>query len=641
MTNLPHVSLEPRVGEPTIWEATVSDVFTENGAYTISFTARFENERLSNPVFARVTVSEGIDPDTTPIRAVLAIGETDDTNLSDAFEVIGPYAYSVYLDRFQDDSGIHHPEWIEYQTPYLDSDRDDTPSSAALASAINGIATDARVYVHLIADSATPGELQLTTSGDTISAAALDALLDDLQTRQEATVVLIVDAPYSGSFLSVCKATGDQERVILTGGRSTDTALFLSGPVPSCFTHKFLGATYQGNHLKDGYRSGRDFFRTFLLDAIKPQLDDNGDGVSNKYDGALAQTLFLGRRYAFAGDEASELPFVLNVSPEKTTVPLGSPVGLTAQLIEGITPTRVFAQLVPAGVELTGEPISELDEIEFTRDAPDGWAWSGSFTSPASGGTHMVAVYAAYPDSATEDKLSNAVFAALGDPAGDSYEPDDTSSLANPFYIGGGAQAHTIHTATDEDWVYFDAIENLMYTLRADDPGTDLDVALEIYAATDLVTPLDSYDDEGAGTAEVHSWLAVDHGRFYLRVTNAGSGAPTDTGYSLEIVQSTGVTNGTAVGVSENQMQVSWTPGVGRTVLGFSVQRAASLYGSYSAVASVPSGVTEHLDGGLSPGTLYYYMIFEYDEDWNQGQLTSPFFGTTLPDLDVENWMRY
>ena len=631
VTNLPHLYLEPSVGDPQVWEVTAENIFTDFGQYVVSFTARFDYERVSNPVFTRITVSEGLDPDTTPIRAVLAIGETSDTKLSDAFEAIGPYAYSVYLDRFQDDSGVHHPEWIEYHTPFLDSDRDAPSSSAALANAINGIATDARVYVHLIADSTTPGELQLTTAGETITAAALDALLDDLQTRQEATVVLIVDAPYSGSFLPVCKATGDQQRVVLTGGRSSDTALFLSGPIPSCFTHKFLGATYQGNHLKDGYRSGRDFFRTFLLDTIKPQLDDNGDGISNKYDGALAQTLFLGRRYAFAGDEASELPFVLSIYPEKTTVPLASPVSLTAQLIEGITPTRVFAQLVPAGVELTGEPISELDEIEFSRDAPDGWTWSGSFTSPSSGGTHMVAVYAAYPDSATEDKASNAVFAALGDPAGDSYEPDDTSSIASPFYIGGGAQAHTIHTATDEDWIDFYTIEALSYTITAGDPGTDLDLGLEIYAATNLVTPLVPVDDELAGVAESVNWNAPDHGQYFARVYNAGSGAPSDSGYTLNVVEDMALTNGTAVGVAENQMQVNWTPAVGRTVLGFSVQRAASLYGSYSEVASLSSSATGHLDGGLSPGTLYYYMIYEYDESWNQGQLTVPFFGTTLP----------
>ncbi|HNT35416.1 MAG TPA: hypothetical protein PKH07_10515, partial [bacterium] len=408
VTNLPHVALINSSTDTRLWYATTTDVFTTTGQHVISITARMPYERLSKPVFSRITVSEGTDADTTPIRAILAVGNTFDPDLHSAFAKLGPYAYSVYLDRFQDSGGVHHPEWIEYYiNPFIHPESDGYPSSSAVLNAIDAVGSDiGRLYVHLIGDSPGAGLIEMA-NGDDLSASDLDSKLDAYQVRSvTGTVILVVDCPYSGSFLSVCKATGAQQRVLMTSGRSTDTALFSKSTQATSFSQKLLGAAYRGNHLRAGFTAGLDFLLTFLQGYIEPQIDDNGDGVSNKFDGQLAQTLFLGRRYAYAGGEASDLPFVLDVYPEHAGATAGSEVGFTARLMEGVEPARVFAQIVPSDVGSVTEPITSLVEYDFLRDREDAWTWSGSVIVPASEREMSVAVYASYPDGATQEKLT-------------------------------------------------------------------------------------------------------------------------------------------------------------------------------------------------------------------------------------------
>jgi len=296
----------------------------------------------------------------------------------------------------------------------MHSESDGYPSSSAVLNAIDAVGSDiGRLYVHLIGDSSGVGSIEMA-SGNHLTASDLDAKLDAYQERSvTGTVILVVDCPYSGSFLSTCKATGSQKRVLMTSGRSTDSALFSNSGQAVSFSQKFLSSAYQGNHLRDGFRAGINFLLTFLNGWIEPQLDDNGDGVSNKSDGQLAQTLFLGRRYAYAGGEASELPFVLGVTPERVYADEGTRVNLTARLMEGVEPSRVFAQVFSSDLHSVTQPITEIVEYDFTRDASDSWTWTGFVTVPAGDRDKAVAVYASYPDGATQEKLTTPRFVTI------------------------------------------------------------------------------------------------------------------------------------------------------------------------------------------------------------------------------------
>jgi hypothetical protein len=429
VTNLPHLYLTRQSDTPgdplyRVWELTTSTLFSAKGDYTVSFTARFDYERVSNPVFGHVIVSEGLDPDTTPIRAVLAVADTTDPALASCLEGLGPYAYSVYLDRFKSADGYSHPEWIAYLVnPSWDSDSDAWPTAANALAAIQALPADTgRLYVHLIGESSAgvpPAEPGISlASGDSLTVSALDAALDAFQSRPaDPAVVLVVDAPGSGAFLAACQATGAQKRVILASGRDTDAAFFLGAPTFTSFSQKFLGAAYQGNDLQTSFRAGENFFGSFLgmslPSRIYPQMDDNGDGAYDARDGALASTLYLGRRYAFAGGLAAGLPFILDVTTTQPAPRWGMPVSYTVRLIEGITPTRVFAQVAERAN--AGGTITSVPEVDFTRDSPTGWTWSGEITPPAALDTYTVTFYAAYPDT-PQEKLSEPAFMVLQKP---------------------------------------------------------------------------------------------------------------------------------------------------------------------------------------------------------------------------------
>jgi len=304
------------------------------------------------------------------------------------------------------------------------------PQPPAAAAILNAIATQppevGRLFVHLVGTDASGGTLHLSPA-ESLSATALDGALDAFESTRSAgvepTVVVVLDAPGSGSFLVPCAAP-DSGRVVIASGRPSDGAIFLDAPLLTSFSQKYLASAWQGNVVQDAYRAGRNFFEDFLGDylasPIRPQIDTNGDGQSNFLDlatGNAASRLYLGRGYAFAGDAASDLPFIVDVCSTQT-VAAGEPAALWVRLVEGIEPVRVFAQVVPPDLDPTADPVSSLPEIELTRDpgTPSPWTWSAPYTTAATPGTYRIAFYAAYPDGAGE-KLATPAFTSVVVPA--------------------------------------------------------------------------------------------------------------------------------------------------------------------------------------------------------------------------------
>ena len=246
--------------------------------------------------------------------------------------------------------------------------------------------------------------------GEALTALALDAALDAFQLRPAApAVVLIVDTNGAGAFLSACHGTPGQQRAVMTSGRESDGALFLAPPTLSSFSQKVVCAAWQGNTLKTAFQAGREFLRCFQ--SIEAQLDDNGDGVSDKWDGALAGALYLGRRYAYAGGEAAGLPFVL----EAWAVPQGAQTLLRARLMEEVAPSRVFAQILPPGSGGGSAPVGDVPEYDLAREAPELWRWSAQVPAALTPLGCSIAFYAVYGAGAVE-KLSEPFLLTLDEP---------------------------------------------------------------------------------------------------------------------------------------------------------------------------------------------------------------------------------
>lgn len=451
IAGLPLAELELKSEEPgqgQLWEATflpedADYPFGSEGAYRATFSAFFTSDRLSDPERLSFTISSGPDPDATPIRAVLAFGNSTEAPTRLGLNVAASFAYSVYLDRFQDPDGNRRGDWIDFfssdpisfspkttrrveqralaaQKAYKQGGLEFTAQDVLAAITTRGNQAG-RLVVHLAGADASGGVLQFSST-ESLSATELDGVLDALTTPE---IIVILDAPGSGSFIAPLAATGNQQRIILTSGRDTDCSVFLSDPGIS-YTHRLLAPLWGGENLFAAHQSASQFFTNFVGSfagtRINAQLEDNGDGVSTIADGTLARTLYLGRRYAFAGDEASGLPFIVETEIISANQ-LGEPATLRLRLLEGIEPdldeeitdplsqAKVFAQFTPPGI-LCGTNSINLPRFRLRRESMEAWTWSTSISSAflqeLGTGEHPVIFFAEYPDGSTT-KLSEVV----------------------------------------------------------------------------------------------------------------------------------------------------------------------------------------------------------------------------------------
>src|SRR5262249_42272530 len=104
VTALPRVDLALESDEATtagqLWSAVINtapttSTFNGIGNYQISASARFDQNRVSNPQLGTVLVSQGLDADATPIRSIIGIGAGPNSQEGHAFENIGEQSYGV------------------------------------------------------------------------------------------------------------------------------------------------------------------------------------------------------------------------------------------------------------------------------------------------------------------------------------------------------------------------------------------------------------------------------------------------------------------------------------------------------------------------------------------------------------------
>lgn len=704
VANLPHVELVDQGGG--LWQAEVPGAtFADLGEYTLSFTALFNYERLSNPIFGNILVSHEVNPDATPIRAILCVQDTTDATLKATFEDLVPTMYSTYLDRFKSNDGVAQPGWIELLCNATWHGDGLPPTVANFEAAFSNLgASNGILYVHLVGDSATPGTVALSDS-ESLSAAELDARLDALQSAGEWTVVVVVDAPGSGAFLDVCRARGDQRRVVITSGRAGDGAYFLPAPSLTSFSQKFLSAAYQGSDLLTAFRAGERFYRGFLRyfqpERILPQIDDTGDGYySIIADGRLASDLYLGRQYAFAGADGAGLPFILDVTSEQTAT---SPEtwNFTARLIEGVDPQRVFAQVVREEYVGTGDAVTDLPEILFTRDNPSSWTWSASFEPPAGIGRFSLTVYAEYPDfddaGQPTVKLSEPHFTGRNSDTSppDMYDldpyNDDSHETSGNVLSPQAPQHHTIHEAGNQDWleVITNASEaNTPFSLRFSGLTLPEDGVLLVTIYEDGVGQLDPFWDWIEKDGDTFTWMApAGLQRVWISIELFGPTVSPACEYTVEFERNTGANNGLATALGANTIRTSWDSflssmpagaegfNLKRSLTGEEVsfvpvsrvrvsqageeteitdqQKPPTLEGTFTQVNTVPiprgGDRTEMDDSNLQPFTLYYYQVELVEAGGVTSDWTAVFYKKTEParenDPDqgtmAEDWMLF
>ncbi len=103
-------------------------------------------------------------------------------------------------------------------------------------------------------------------------------------------------------------------------------------------------------------------------------------------------------------------------------------------------------------------------------------------------------------------------------PQPDDYEPDNTCANAGTILSDGTIQQHTFTTATDVDWVQFDATKDETYLIEAYAPThSQADVILQVYTSCD--NTYGSYDPTFSSGVKMQL-IAPATGPIFLRMVN-------------------------------------------------------------------------------------------------------------------------
>ena len=96
------------------------------------------------------------------------------------------------------------------------------------------------------------------------------------------------------------------------------------------------------------------------------------------------------------------------------------------------------------------------------------------------------------------------------------YEPDDTNEEAT-FYTFGQEQSHNFHVSNDEDWVYFYAVTDYVFQIEAEQTGSNVDLRLDVYYASNGILQRLDFLDEDNSTAAKGRRIENDYARFRSR----------------------------------------------------------------------------------------------------------------------------
>lgn len=391
-----------------LWSAPFSG-FTEYGTYVVAHVAHFEGARLTKPVYSHISVGAPANP--PALKAILVSGGILGSDMADQTAALANLAY-----RVSDHRGFERDE-IRYLSAlgWRDADGDGmndvhgNATSANVAEALwSWAAVDCeRLLVYLVGPGENAGEAVFRLNWtEQLRAADLDAPLDALQTLGGVEdVIVVADFPYAAEFLQSC-APPDGKRRVLIAGTNSDKAIFLPEPQCTSFSFVFLSAAHMGHNLLEAYRAALNFFRLSPSLQQTPWLDDIVDG---SLLGENASKLHWGYPWAFAGPEGGELPFILQAGPWARVEP-GRDVTLWVDLMEGPTPQRVMATIIPPSVDyIPGQPITDFPTLDLTREG-ETWRWSALASGFTEAGRYTLLFQALYTNERLSDPLLVPVF---------------------------------------------------------------------------------------------------------------------------------------------------------------------------------------------------------------------------------------
>ncbi len=183
------------------------------------------------------------------------------------------------------------------------------------------------IFIHGFSDSKT--QIRMAGSYNVVTAEEIDAALDSLQAIANCPVIVVLDMPYSGAFISQLSGTN---RIIITS--TTATNYFVDSEMDLSFSVRFFEYLNAGKNLFQSFDLAKQSWD--LYSRASAQIDDNGDGIADDQDRSRALQTFM------------------NGSTIQTVLPVIEKVS--------IRPNFQYATSLPVSVTLTAgtDPIDQV-----------------------------------------------------------------------------------------------------------------------------------------------------------------------------------------------------------------------------------------------------------------------------------------
>jgi len=492
------------------WEAT-TNTFTQMGAYRVNIYARDIWQSVAYPKQTYINQMQGNE------KVIIVAGDGDyDANSPWAFtNYLTNYAYRTALARWINKTNVTYLNGNATQDVDGNGAADDvdaTPTKAALVSVIGGATTATQLTVYLVGHGAP--DVFTINSLETLTAAELDAQLDALQSGRNLKVVVVLDFWNSGSFLNDLIPPPGEKRVVVASCSASEWSLNEYWGMLS-FSQFFLNYVFNGWNVNESFRWARVAVRALTAFAQNPLLDDDADGDSDKWDGAVARVTWIGAAFVTGADLPliGDWPTTITLLDRQSTATLW-----TANVTDPDGIAQVWAIVTPPHFDPAHDTATTVALAYSAATA----RYEATVGPLAERGTYQVTYYARdRQGDISLPRLGALVALSCAPDLYDRFYNDDTTATLNFISPSGGAQIHNLHDTGDSDWGFFHACGGYLYTIQVRDQATSCDAAIHFYKDGLSTGPLIIDESPAGGTDEVISWSCPTTGTYYLCIRSA------------------------------------------------------------------------------------------------------------------------
>jgi len=118
------------------------------------------------------------------------------------------------------------------------------------------------------------------------------------------------------------------------------------------------------------------------------------------------------------------------------------------------------------------------------------------------------------------------------------YEPNDNRSQASFISTDGIAQTHSFDGTYDVDWVSFEGVAGVRYTIETFELCSSCNTYMYLYKG-DIDVHLDRDYNSGEGYGSRLRWVTEEAGIYYIRTGNLGSYTEDDDTYKIRVTATT------------------------------------------------------------------------------------------------------